>query len=187
MGVFVNTVNKIGEDAFVDSILAHTFTELYDDRITQLGDRALYYNLSLTTVNLPNALTIGHQAFYYCSALVNVSLPKVTTVESSAFTYCKKLVTIDLPSVTMINSPFSDCDALRHIILRSNTMCAVSSLTFSQYSPIGNGIGYVYVPSALFDTYKADTNWSKVSSRLRKLEDYTVDGTVTGALDTSKI
>lgn len=39
----------------------------------------------------------------------------------------------------------------------------------------------------LVDTYKADTNWSTYAAQFRALEDYTVDGTITGELDESKI
>jgi hypothetical protein len=39
----------------------------------------------------------------------------------------------------------------------------------------------------LVDEYKAATNWSTYAGRIRALEDYTVDGTITGELDESKI
>lgn len=50
-----------------------------------------------------------------------------------------------------------------------------------------SGTGYIYVPRALVDTYKAATNWSTIADQFRALEDYTVDGTITGELDESKI
>lgn len=40
---------------------------------------------------------------------------------------------------------------------------------------------------ALVDSYKAATNWSTYATQFRALEDYTVDGTITGELDSTKI
>ena len=54
-------------------------------------------------------------------------------------------------------------------------------------TPIASGTGYIYVPAALVDSYKAATNWSNFAAQFRALEDYTVDGTTTGALDPTKI
>lgn len=54
-------------------------------------------------------------------------------------------------------------------------------------TPIANGTGYIYVPSALIEQYKVAENWSTYASQFRALEDYTVDGTITGELDETKI
>jgi hypothetical protein len=45
----------------------------------------------------------------------------------------------------------------------------------------------IYVPSVLVDSYKAYTNWSAIAVNIHALEDYTVDGTITGELDEAKI
>jgi hypothetical protein len=37
------------------------------------------------------------------------------------------------------------------------------------------------------DTYKTSANWENFAAQFRALEDYTVDGTITGALDINKI
>jgi hypothetical protein len=52
---------------------------------------------------------------------------------------------------------------------------------------IEKGTGYIYVPADLVDSYKAATNWSTFAAQFRALEDYTVDGTITGELDITKI
>ena len=54
-------------------------------------------------------------------------------------------------------------------------------------TPITFGTGYIYAPRALVDSYKAATNWSTYADQICALEDYTVDGTTTGALDETKI
>lgn len=37
---------------------------------------------------------------------------------------------------------------------------------------IENGTGYVYVPSALVDSYKITAPWSSMASKIRAIEDY---------------
>ena len=65
-------------------------------------------------------------------------------------------------------------------------MTALGSNVFKN-TPIASGTGYIYVPRALVDSYKVATNWATYAAQFRALEDYTVDGTVTGDLDESKI
>ena len=50
-----------------------------------------------------------------------------------------------------------------------------------------DGTCYIYVPSSLIEQYKSDREWSKITNQIRALEDYTVDGTITGELDERKI
>lgn len=78
---------------------------------------------------------------------------------------------------------------LTALILRSTKLCKIGMGITNLFhgSPISSGTGYIYVPSALVDSYKADSKWSQYADQFRALEDYTVDGTVTGELDSSKI
>ena len=39
-------------------------------------------------------------------------------------------------------------------------------------TPIESGTGYVYVPSALVDSYKSATNWSTYADQIRAIENY---------------
>ena len=57
----------------------------------------------------------------------------------------------------------------------------------TKYNPNGLKDCYIYVPSALIDSYKAATNWTTFSTQFRALENYTLDGTINGLLDPSKI
>ena len=79
---------------------------------------------------------------------------------------------------------------LKALILRNTSaVCTLNlSVTFGN-TPIGlaNGGGYIYVPSALIEDYKVATNWATYADRIRAIESYTVDGTMTGELDDTKI
>ncbi len=148
----------------------------------------------------PRVKAVRNYAFYYYSNLASVNLPLVTNIGSYAFSGCSNLTSVDLPLVTSMPSyAFSDCSKFTALILRSETMCTLSNTnTFlncyrfhgtvnATYNPEGLKDGYIYVPSALIEDYKAATNWSTFATQFRALEDYTVDGTTTGALDETKI
>lgn len=157
------------------------------------GSFAECYNL--VSIDLPNAVTVADSCFRNCDKLENVNIPKVEKARYSMFYNCISITKIDLPSVVSIgdtwnNYVFYGCKNLTAVILRSTTMVTALGDNNQQMfydTPIANGTGYIYVPAALIDTYKADTVWSAYASQFRALEDYTIDGTITGELDESKI
>ena len=104
------------------------------------------------------------------------------------FMNCLLLETADFPSATKINAyGFYSAKKMSVCILRSETMATLANVNAFTSTPVASGTGYIYVPRALVDTYKAATNWSTYADQFRALEDYTVDGTITGELDESKI
>lgn len=132
--------------------------------------------------------------------LMSVNLPLATSIGESAFTGNRNLPSIDLPSVRSIGEgAFSGCYKLKAVVLRSTKICTLANTDAfnncyhilgkvnSTHNPTGAKDGYFYVPSALVEEYKVATNWTTFSSQFRALEDYTVDGTITGELDQSKI
>lgn len=108
-----------------------------------------------------------------------------------AFTSCTDLYLVDTPNLTAIAGNafglYLGGAGLTHLILRNTTICSLANTSAFTKTPIANGTGYIYVPSALYDQYIVATNWSTFSAQFRKLEEYTVDGTVDGDLDESKI
>lgn len=141
---------------------------------------------SLTDVNLP-VLTKGPD-FTGCTSLKTITLPLATSCGN--YNGCTSLQLIDLPSCSEINAQdgFRNCP-LDALILRNTTMCsagnyvAPNSYFYSfRNSGIANGTGYIYVPRDLIDSYKTTGNWTHLASQFRPLEDYTVDGTITGAM-----
>lgn len=175
-------------------------------KVTSIGDNAFKYCSAVTSVNFPNVTSIGVTVFYYCHKLTSVNIPNAPSIGKDSFYCCYVLPSVDLPKVTSINnSAFSGCYSLKAVILRSETMCTLShknafdycyhilGTRHSTYNPNGDKDGYFYVPRALLsDTdatmdYRRATNWSTYASQFRALEDYTVDGTITGALDPNKI
>ena len=152
MAEFINTVDVVGDDALTDSIIDKSITEYNNDSITTLGDYAFYGCTALTSVNCPDVTRIGGSAFYGCSNLARADFLAVTSVHSRAFYNCTNLIAIIIRNTAQV-CPLNYTDAL------SNT-------------PITAGTGYIYVPSALVDSYKAATNWSTYASQFRAIEDY---------------
>lgn len=154
---------------------------------TKIGTYAFKGCSALSEIDLPSVSTLDGYAFYECASLIKVLLPLVATINTNTFNKCTALNTVDLPSATKIlGTAFSGCTTLRSVILRSGQVASLGSTTAFNNTPIKSGTGYIYVPAALIEDYKAATNWSTYAAQFRALEDYTVDGTTTGELDPAK-
>jgi hypothetical protein len=72
----------------------------------------------------------------------------------------------------MGDNAFGSCSKLTTVILGSNTLCTINKKSYFYNTPIHEGTGFIYVPRALIDSYKADTYWATYSSQFRAIEDY---------------
>lgn len=190
-GTYVGTGGSGGGNGEeeVASLLGNTMTVLSNSIVTSLRTRACQGATKLTTVNLPMVTSLGSYAFYQCSGLVTVKLPKLTSVSTQTFYSCTKLKHADCGQLGNIPAQtFNACSALTELILRkTSSVCTLSNVNGVNNTPIGQGTGYVYVPAALIESYKTATNWVTFANQFRALENYTVDGTITGELDENKI
>ena len=185
---FVNTVDLIGDEALTNSIIDKSITEISDNYVTTITTMAFFDCRNLVSAIFQSATNIGTSAFSACSKLSAVKFPLVKNIGNSAFESNAELSVVDFPVATSIAmSAFNFCTSLATLILRSETVCALSNTASFHKSPIASGTGYIYVPRDLVDTYKSATNWSTYAAQFRALENYTVDGTTTGALDETKI
>ena len=90
-----------------------------------------------------------------------------------SFMGCSNLEKIDFDVLEeMNNADFYQCSALTAVIIRSPAVCAMSDSNAFKLTPIESGTGYIYVPAALVDSYKAATNWSVYADQIRAIEDY---------------
>lgn len=165
MSDFINTIDILGDNAVCNSIIQKTVTEFKDNVIT----------------------SVEKNAFVECSELVSVVLPSVVSIDNGVFRSCTKLTSLDLLSVAKIgDAAINGCSSLQALIVRSDAVCSISYNNFSNPGLLQAG-GYIYVPRELMESYKTASNWNLASGRFRALEDYTVDGTITGELDETKI
>jgi len=155
--------------------------------VTILEENA-FYKCILTKADFPMVNKIKSSAFIYNNKLTNVNFPNVINIGSYSFNSCTILPSVDLPMTTYIDSAsFTNCSALTRLILRVERICYLNNINALNNTPIASGTGYIYVPKALIEDYKVATNWTTFASQFRALEDYTVDGTITGELDETKI
>lgn len=190
-------VYKLGSFAFANCI---NLTSVDFPKL-QYGSASMFSTCkSLKEINLPMLLAADTSSFSSCSGLPKICLPAVGQIQQAAFDYCENLIEIDFPKVVNIaTEAFQRSFYLTRVILRNSSVCTLKhKYAFrwcyhilgevdATYNPDGLKDGYIYVPRALIEDYKVATNWSNFATQFRALEDYTVDGTTTGALDESKI
>ena len=170
ISVNVPSLTSIGSKAFeYCDILAAIDMPL----LTTTAERCFQNCKNLTSANLPLVTKLGAYTFYTCSKLESVNIPSVTQLSSPCFGLCLSLKKIDLNIVSSIGAnEFYGCSILETIILRSTVLCTLKNVSAFTNTPITNGIGYIYVPSALIEEYKAATNWSTFANQFRAIEDY---------------
>ena len=181
------------------------------DEATELHGYAFYENSAIKRVRFANVTTVGIFNFhrceniesvdlpeatgaigaYFCNGckkMTSVNIPKATALEKYAFNNASIIETVDLPSVQSLGDyALHQTHALKALILRYDGGVVTRGSSVLATSSITNKTGYIYVPAALIEDYKADSQWSTHATQLRALEDYTVDGTITGKLDENKI
>jgi hypothetical protein len=192
-----SNVTSIGYGAFDG---CNSLTSANFPKATSIGSSAFNYCTSLTSAYFPLAeKSIG--TFQGCSSLTDVYFPIATEATNGALYGCTSLAFVDFPKMTKIaNQVFYGCVSLKTVVLRSTKLCSLSNTnaffgtsnyTGTHFTSGGTG-GTLLVPRALTTEYPNATNWSVVISwnaknRVLALEDYTVDGTITGEIDWDKL
>lgn len=144
--------------------------------VTSIGVNAFAYS-SIRTVNLPNVTIIGRNAFDTCYGPTEVKFPVLTQIEASGFHNCGTLVKADFGSSTIFTPiifgwlALGYCSELTTLIIRNNAMSPWAN-NILDTTQIKEGTGYIYVPAALVNSYKAAYGWSTLASKFRAIEDY---------------
>lgn len=156
-----------------------------NDRVTTLGGYA-FTGVLLDSLMLPNVTTIQSNAIVTMGAR-KLYLPAITNLNFGRIFYGNSRTwCVELRDVTSIAEATFEAASVKALVIRAADICSLGGvLAWSGF--LAKGTGYIYVPRALVDSYKAATNWSVYANQFRALEDYTVDGTLTGELDETKI
>lgn len=193
----VNNLPEAGSGDTLNLFLEGTLEEINCGGGTAINPYCFYNNPGLKRVTLTNAESVSNYNFYDCEALESVDLPNVTGMTGTYFCYsCSNLTSVNIPNVagfgnyafqssssvemldlpmveTIGNYAFRYCTGLTAVILRkTGSIVTLGGSTAFAGSSIASGNGYIYVPSALIEEYRAGTNWSKYSSKFRAIEDY---------------
>lgn len=177
-----------GGGSDLDALIDGSITEVTSN-VETVVQYACYYGTFLTSVNLPNATTIGKESFKFCNKIETFLCPNVTKIDQQGLYSCGNITGLDfLHPVELGAQSLYGLLKIKFLILRSNeNLSTLQNTNAFSTSNISSKVGYIYVPRDLVDSYKSATNWSTYASQFRALEDYTVDGTITGELDESKI
>ena len=141
-----------GSDELVNSLIDRTISGAYvNNTVTLIGVYGLAGCTKLTSVVLPAVHTTDGNSINGCSALTKADFSNLKTIRYSTFYSNKKLVTL---------------------IIRTQAVAKLDATSAFKDTRIAAGTGYVYVPSALVDSYKAATNWSTYANQIRAIEDY---------------
>lgn len=195
--VSLPNATSVGASAFR---LAPKLAHINLPRLTTAAAYA-FQDIPAVDIELPALETItGRYCFQQTYALTGapflktLKLPSLRTLQTTVTqgNTCQDQAALELADFGLVEGlkqyDFSGCSSLTALILRRTANAAtLANINALQNTPIRSGTGYIYVPRALADTYKAATNWSTVAAQFRALEDYTVDGTTTGDLDPTKI
>lgn len=178
--VSLPNVKSIGTSSFRSQ---HSLEKVDAPNVTTISNYAFDSCRALKRVDFPNAVSIGEGAFNNCLALREISLPKAETIPFGCFDGCESLekiqipsvktigekafghsdgyyndvlTVIDLPSVTYIESfAFRNNRNLKTIILRTTETVCVCDFTAFEGTPILTGQGNFYVPSVMYEYYRA--------------------------------
>ena len=166
-----------------------------------IGNNQFSNCYKLKNINLKDNVFIGDSAFNNCFSLnnINVNGGAIGSTSSRCFsgTGIGKLVLLDsflgngyifsssrISVLDLIHDTKGDnislyqyalqsaCSLVHLIIRRNNTIVISSSDTFLKDTPIKDGIGWIYVPSDLIDTYKSATNWSTYADQIVSIDEY---------------
>lgn len=166
-------VGEASRYAIEDALVAKTLTEYRNPRAIAIGNRFFSYCYNLAVVDIPNAVSVGDYAFVYCNALTEIVLPSVTSIAAFAFQNCPALTKADLHKVASLQSnTFTNTNLSTLILRKTDGITSNGSTAVFNNTPISKGAGYIYVPAALVEQYKAATNWSNYAAQIRAIEDY---------------
>lgn len=175
--------------AFLDG----TITEYSNTELTEIREKAFYGCIKMTSVDLPNVVTLGADAFHTCKWLETINIPKLTAIPYQCFYYCFSLPDVlvfsacknvagyaisyaetkklDILGGGQIDSfAFYRASYFNTLILRNTetvtTLQAAPSSIWSDYTAVT-----VYVPDALLESYKTATNWVKMAGQIKGLSE----------------
>ena len=176
----LKSVNLPNADITGSNVFSHcrNIENIKIPKITSINNNQLFYCssifnncYSLNDIDLSNIISVSNNALVY-TGFGTIILPNCTSL-GAYVGQGKRTSTIDLSKNITINAnKFSGANSLVHLILRSDTLCSFSATSAFTNTPIANGLGWIYVPSSLVESYKTASNWSTYANQIVSLDEY---------------
>lgn len=159
--------------------------------VTETGTHAFYYS-GAKIIKLPKLYRSETNLFSY-SSVEELYLNNATIMGSSSYINLTQLRKLYAPRIGLMLNGINETAKLTHICYRTGSSnksfgsseklemmiitqkSAISPFAYANYIPkkaLTDGNCYIYVPSALLDSYKTATNISVYADRIRAIEDY---------------
>lgn len=149
-------LNSLDVSEKAERLSAYCFERCYSlnnfdlSNITLASETCCLFNTGFGVIVLPNCTSLGA----YTGAGTRTS-------------------TIDLSkSITISENKFKNAYSLVHLILRRDAICPLTHTSAFENTPIGDGLGWIYVPTDLVDSYKTETNWSTYADQIVSIDEY---------------
>lgn len=129
--------------------------------IQSIMQNAFYECMSLEALIFPNTISLINSICESCYSLKYVIIPNnITTISAAAFYACYSLTSIIFPnSITSIDTiAFGDCFSIKEYDFSLAT--SIPTLVASDAFQGINKLCKIKVPSNLYSSWKAATNWS---------------------------
>lgn len=146
--------------------------------LQKIGEFGFCDATRLSRINFPSLVSISYQSFRRCSGLGEFITTSAfdSRIDISAFEGCNGLKKIDLYHINKlgISNYALSCKNLKALIIRNTDFVPpVQQASFGDFAAnLRAGTGYIYVPAAMVDSYKAATNWSTYADQIMAIEDY---------------
>lgn len=153
---YLQMVRKVEVGNYVQSVGSYSFSGacnltsvVISDSVTSIGDRAFLNAHSLTSIVIPDSVkSIDQRALSNCYNLNSIVIPRsVTSIGDYAFGYCRNLRCVDFSNHIQVPS-----------LAGTNTFYTMPEDC------------EIRVPAALYDEWKAATNWVKYASQIVSVE-----------------
>lgn len=196
MAALIESIQAGEDNTVLDALISGEIEGYYsNDRVTSIGSYSFAYKY-VNSVSFNSAIFISEGAFYNCPILSSVSFNSAEYIGDSAFGGCESIASASFLNARQIGNvafercyslekisflkaesigqlAFMSCESLIALILgRSDGLCNLADADTFTGTPIESGTGYIYVPAALVDQYKAATNWTTYANQIRAIEDY---------------
>ena len=166
-------VNIPNINSFQDSLFSycHKLKTITSGNVTTIYNGSFSYCASLNSFDFSHVARLGNSSLSF-SGFGTISLPNCTGI-GTYIIVGSRISTIEFfKKITFPNNSFNNCYTLVHLLLKNDSLCPLNGTQAFDSTPIKKGVGWIYVPSDLVESYKTASNWSTYADQFVSLDEY---------------